>query len=130
MDKNQEEIFFRLSLFEQQIKQLQEQLRAVEQALIETSSLKIDLDELRDSEDREVFSSIGKGIFIQSKITSTELLVDAGGKNFVKKTIPETQELIQKQVEKLENIKMELEQSLENINGELSSFFEEAQRED
>ena len=127
MEKNQEEIFFRLSIFEQQIKQYQEQLQAIEQAIIESSSLKIDLDELKNSEGKEILASIGKGIFAKAKLTSDDFLVDIGGKNFVKKNIGETQNLIEGQIEKLSEIKRDIENSLEEINKELTEFFEENQ---
>ena len=63
MDKKQQELMFKLSLFEQQIRQLQEQLQAIEQAIIETSSLKFGLDDIKGGKDKEIMASIGKGIF-------------------------------------------------------------------
>ena len=126
-NKEQQELIFKLSLFEQQIQQLQQQLQAVEQAIVESSSLSIDLDNLKNSQDKEVFSSIGKGLFIKSKIISDGLIVDVGGRNFVQKSIPETQELIKQQVEKLRTIKQELESQLDEISEELTKTYMEAQ---
>jgi prefoldin alpha subunit len=127
---NQQELMFKLSMFEQQIKSIQEQLQLVEQAMIEAGSLKIELDNLKGAKDKEIMASIGKGIFAKAKITEEELLVDVGGRNFVKKTISETQNIIDDQVGKLGEVKAELEEKLEEINNELTKVFEEAEKEE
>jgi len=137
MDKNQEELMYKLSMYEQQIQQLQQQLQAVEQAIIEMNSLVLGLDELVGKEGKEILAPIGRGIFVKTKLISEDLTVDVGGKNFVKKSVPETKKLIQDQVEKLEEVKNELEGNLEEINsclekamviqaGELKTVFKRA----
>jgi len=127
MEKNQQELIFKLSMYEQQIQQLQQQLQAVENAIVEAESLNPELDDLKGAKDKEIFASIGKGIFIKSKIASEDLIVDVGGKNFVQKSIPQTQELIKEQVEKLRSIKIELEEQLEGFSEELTKIYMEAQ---
>jgi len=127
MEKNQQELIFKLSMYEQQIQQLQQQLQAVENAIVEAESLNLELDDLKGAKDKEIFASIGKGIFIKSKIASEDLIVDVGGKNFVHKSIPQTQELTKEQVEKLRSIKIELEEQLEGFSEELTKIYMEAQ---
>jgi prefoldin alpha subunit len=126
-ENDQQELMMKFSVFEQQIRNLQEQLEAVEHAIVESEAMHNGLDELKDSKNKEVMASIGKGIFIKAKVISEDLIVDVGSKKFVKKTIPETQELIKKQVKKLEEIKEEIESNMDNINKELTEFFAEAQ---
>jgi len=130
MDKNQEELMYKLSIYEQQIQQLQQQLEAVEQAIIEMNSLVLGLDELVGSKDKEILAPIGRGIFVKTKLISEDLTVDVGGKNFVKKSIPETKKLIEDQIKKLEDVKKELEDNLEEINNELTTTFMNAQKEE
>jgi len=130
MDKNQEELMQKFGMYEQQIQQLQQQLEAVEQAIVEMSSLVLGLDELVGSKDKEILAPIGRGIFVKTKLVSEDLTVDVGGKNFVKKSIPETKKLIQTQVEKLEEVKKELEGNLEEINNELTMTFMESQKKE
>jgi len=129
MDKNQEEVMYKLSMYEQQITQLQQQLEAVEQAIIEMNSLVLGLNELTGSKEKEILAPIGRGIFVKTKLVSEDLTVDVGGKNFVKKSIPETKELIKGQIKKLEEIKEELNKNLEEINNELTATFMNAQKE-
>ena len=73
---------------------------------------------------------IGRGIFIKSKILEETLLVDIGGKNFVKKTIGETRKLIDDQVGKLEQVKKELEDNTENLSNEIQELISKAESEE
>ncbi|MEK6917441.1 MAG: prefoldin subunit alpha [Nanoarchaeota archaeon] len=127
MENPEQELMFKLSYFEQQIKLLQNQLEAVEQALFELSNLSDGLNEMKNGKDREILASVGRGIFAKAKLLSDELIVDVGGKNFVKKSIPDTQNIIEAQSEKLEMIRKELEDNLEKVNEEVTKTFEEAQ---
>ena len=127
-EKEQQELIYKFGLYEQQIRQLQQQLEAVEQAILEISSLNFGLDELAGSKEKEVFAPVGKGIFAKTRLISEDLIVDVGGKNFVKKSIPETKELIQNQIKKLEEIKKELEENIEKLGEELTAVFENSQK--
>ena len=127
MEKNQEELMYKLQMYEQQIQQLQQQLEAVEQAIVEMNSLVLGLNELTGSKEKEILAPIGRGIFVKTKLISENLTVDVGGKNFVKKSIPETKKLIEDQVKKLEEVKKELNDNLEDINKELTTTFMDAQ---
>jgi prefoldin alpha subunit len=122
--QEQQEIMFKLSMFEQQIQQLQQQLQAVEKGIIDLSSLNLGLDEVVGKEGKEIFASIGKGIFAKAKLISEDLIVDIGSKNFVKKTIPETQELVKNQIENLEEVKKELNNNLESASNELRGLIQ------
>lgn len=124
MEKDQQEIMFKMSMYEQQIQQLNQQLQAVEQAIIEMGSLNLGLDELVGKEGKEILAPIGKGIFAKTKLISEDLIVDVGEKTFVKKSIPDTKKLIQDQVMKLEEVKRELEDNLEKINEEVREILE------
>jgi len=130
MEKNQQELIFQLSMFEQQIQQLQQQLQAVEQGLVELRSLNFGLDDVKKSENKEIFAQIGRGIFIKAKVLSENLIVNVGGKNFVQKSIPQTKELIEEQIKKLEEIKKELSNNLEEISMELDKTMLEAQKQE
>ena len=128
MDKAQQELMIKFQMYEQQIKQVQQQLEAVENAISEMTSLNLGLMKIKGSKDKEILASVGKGIFVKAKILSEKLTVDVGGKNFIEKDVDSTKKLIEKQIKKLENIKQELEESLEKINEELTQEFMDAQR--
>ena len=125
--ENQQEIMYKLSMYEQHIKNLQQQIQAVEQAIIDMGSINLGLDDLVGKKDKEILAPIGKGIFVKAKLLSEDLIVDIGNKNFVAKDIPKTKELLKNQIEKLENIKVELNSNMEKIGEELMSIMNAGQ---
>ena len=127
-ERNQEnELIIKLSIFEQQIRQIQQQLEVLERNILEMNSLNVGLDEFKKAEGKEILAQIGKNIFVKTKLVSDELIVDIGSGNFVKKDIESTKKLIAGQVKKLENIKNELNSALQNIDREMTGLMVEAQ---
>ena len=123
MEENQE-LMFKLSMFEQQIQQLQQQLQAVEQGIVELSSLDNSLNDLIGSHGKEILTPVGRGIFAKAKLISEDLIVDIGEKNFVSKDIPGTKKILQEQIQKLKDVKIELSKNLEKVNLDLSKTME------
>ncbi|MCK5149978.1 prefoldin subunit alpha [Candidatus Pacearchaeota archaeon] len=128
--ENQQELMFKLSMYEQQIQQLQQQLQAIEQGIVEMKSLNLGLDELNGAEGKEVMAPIGRGIFAKTKLLSENLVVDIGGGNLVKKSIADTKKIIDEQVKKLEDIKEEMNINLEKLSGELMKMIGEAEKKE
>ena len=123
--QKQQELFYRLSMFEQQMQQFQEQIGAVENGINELGELSFGLDEIREGVGKEILAPLGKGIFVGATVSSETLTVDVGGKNFVKKSIPETKEIIDEQIKKLTQIKKELANSLEKLSEEMEKTLKE-----
>jgi prefoldin alpha subunit len=126
MEENQE-LLFKLSIFEQQIRQLQQQIQAVEQAVVDLQMLSHGMEELKGKKGKEIFAPIGRGIFAKAQLLSEELLVDIGNGNLVKKTIAQTKDMIDKQTVKLEEVKKELNDNLEKLGVELERIMQESQ---
>jgi len=126
MKKENQELMIKLGMFEQQIQQLRQQLQAVEESIIEITSLNYGLDELENSAGKEILAPMGRGIFVKTKLLSDKLIVDVGGKNFVNKSIPETKKIIENQIKKLNKIKEDLNKNIEEINQELIKTISEA----
>jgi len=127
MVENHQELLFKLSMFEQQIKNLQQQLQAVEESIEEMNSLNIGLDEIKKSVGNEVLSPLGRGIFVETRLLSDKLTVDVGGRNFVKKSVPEAKEIIDAQIKKLREISEEIDEKIEEVNEELTKTIIESQ---
>ncbi|MCK4647441.1 prefoldin subunit alpha [Candidatus Pacearchaeota archaeon] len=127
MEEPSQEMMFKLQMFDQQIKQLQQQLEAVAQGIAEMTGLSAGLDELVGKTGKEIFAPIGRGIFAKAKLESEELNVDVGGGNFVQKSIPDTKKIIEVQIKKLEDVKRELEDGLQKIGEEFNKTIMEVQ---
>ena len=117
-EQNQQELMMKLGVFEQQIRQLQQQIAAIDQALTDMTLLNTGLDELVGKKDKEIFAPIGRGIFARAKLISEDLLVDIGDKKLIKKNIPQTKEMVAKQIRKIQDVKKDLEQNLEQVGKE------------
>ncbi len=130
MENNQQELMYKLQMFEQQMQQFQQQLQAVDQGIIDLGNLDLGLDELVGKKDKEVMTLIGKGIFAKTKLLSEELVVDVGGKNFVTKSIPDTKEMIVDQIGKLKEAKEILTENMEKNGAEFQQMIMEAQNQE
>lgn len=115
-------------IFEQQIRQIQEQLGAIEQAILDMSQINLGLDEIKGKTGEAIMAPIGRGVYVKAKLLSEELTVDVGGKNFVGKSIEDAKELINEQIEKLKGIKVDLEKELDKINDEITSVMMEHEK--
>lgn len=128
LNAKQQELLFKFSMFEQRIQAIQQQIKAVEESAIDLDSLNLGLDELSGKMGEDILAPMGRGIFVKAKLSSEDLLVDVGGKNFVNKSISETKEIIGEQIGKLDKIKKELNEKLSEIDQELMKTIEEAQK--
>lgn len=122
-----EELNKKFMVYEKQIRQIQEQLQVIEQAILDMNQISLGLDEIKGKKDLEILSPIGRGIFVKAKILSDELTVDVGEGNFVKKSIPETKEIIAEQVKKLGEMKKDLESELEKIDKDMTQTMQESE---
>ncbi len=129
-EKKQQELIMKLNIYEQQMQQLQQQLQAIEEGIVEMNSLNFGLDEIEQGKGEEVLSPLGRGVFAKTKLISKELLVDVGDKNFVTKSVPETKKIIKDQIKKLNEMKIEIQQKLSNMEKEIQELLEKAQSEE
>jgi prefoldin alpha subunit len=126
MEENQE-LVYKLSLMQHQIQQFQQKLQTVEQNIIDLSSLSLGLDGLINGNNKEVLAQIGGGIFAKTKLLSEDLIVNIGGGNLLKKSIPDTKKLIEEQIEKLDAVRQELSENLNNLGSEFEKMIKDVQ---
>jgi len=126
-EQEQQELFYKFTMFEKQIRELQQQIEAIENGIVELNSLNFGLDELVGNVGKEIYAPLGKGIFVKAKLSSEEPNVDIGKGNLVKKSIPDTKRLIEEQIGKLEKIKTELENNLEEMGKEINEIINQTQ---
>jgi prefoldin alpha subunit len=124
---DQGELVMKLGMYEQQIKQIQQQLQLVDQNIVELNALSEGLNSLKGAKDTEIMASIGKGIYVKAKLLSEDLIVDIGERNFVGKSIDEGKDLIATQIKRLGEAQEELGKALEEINGQLTETISSAE---
>lgn len=116
----EQERMVRLSILEQQARQINQHLEMLDQQIIELQLLKMSLDDLKKAEVKdEILASIGKNIFIKTALQSKELLVDIGAKTVVKRSIDETKELIDKDISSLSTTREKILEELNQLAAEI-----------
>ena len=129
--------YIELQILNQQIKKIQEQFMLLQQQLAELTSLELSLAEMKDvKKDSEVFSSLGSGIFVNSKLSATEnVLVNVGAGVLVTKTVDEAVNLVKTQINNInqsqETIKEELTKAVmysEQLTQELNELASKEQK--
>ena len=124
-----EELIIQLSIMEQKAQQIEQQLQLIDENLIDLERLKDGLDELKNAKGKEIFASIGRGIFVKAKIDDEEILTDVGGRNFVKKDLSETKKILDEQSSKLSVVRDQLLQELQTMNIEFQTMIEKIENE-
>lgn len=125
--ENQQELIYKLSMYEQQGQQINQQLEVVSSRINDLEKLKEELSSLEGNKDNEILAQVAKGIFINAKMKDDKLLFDIGGGNFVKKSIPEGQKLLDEQIKKLEKIQTQLEETMEDLQKQMGDLISQAE---
>lgn len=118
---DQEQII-QFQMLEQEANKISQQLQLVENNLNEIAEIREGLDEIERKETKEMLANIGKKIYIPVEIRDKNLIIEVGNKKFVKKSIKETKELIEEQIEKLGHVKQEMTDGLEELQEEANKL--------
>lgn len=108
LDKHQQELMLQASLLEKQSQEVQESMSIIEKEIAELQALSESLSLISKEEQKDIISSIGKGVHVRAKLADKNLLVEVGAGIVVEKTPEETQKVIAQQIKKLEEAKIHL----------------------
>ncbi len=120
-EKNKENIqqkYLELQILIKQINELQQQILVIQQQILELRSLKENIGGLKDIKvNTETYIPLGLNIFTKAKLSENkEFLVGVGSNVLVPKTLEETIDLIEKQIEEIGKIIHELERQLSELD--------------
>ena len=118
----QQEYLIKLQMLEQQTAQFGEQLQLIDKQVVELDRLKENVARLEESEKSEMFSEVGKGIYVKGQLESPEMMVDVGNKVLVPKTGKEILGIVDSQIKKFADVKVEISKKVEEINQEVDSL--------
>tara|TARA_Y100000310_G_scaffold271596_1_gene286146 strand:+ start:2018 stop:2383 length:366 start_codon:yes stop_codon:yes gene_type:complete len=118
----EQEQLIQLQMMQQEAQQLEQQSQIIEQNLNEMNDLKKGLEELETSEEKEILAGLGKGIYIPAEIKDKKLKVEVGKGNFVKKSIPDTKKIIEEQIEKLNQVKIQISERVNQLQEEMGGL--------
>ena len=117
-----QEYLMKLQVLEQEANHLGEQAKLVDQQIDELNSLNINILKLEKSEEDEIFSEIGKGIYVKGMLKKADLLAEVGSKIFVQKSNKEVKQIIENQIKSMNSVKNQIANKINEINGELNNI--------
>ncbi len=83
------------------------------------------IKEIDKFNEKEMISSLGKGVFIKTNLMEKDLYVDVGSNVIVKKTPEETIKIIESQIKKMYEAKVQLTVQLDMYNNTLQKIIEQ-----
>ena len=110
MEKEMQQKFFELQMMDQQIKQIQKNIEMIETQIIELEAINQSLGELGEVKSgTEILVPVAGGVFAKAELKDNKnLVINVGAGTSVKKSIPETQNMIKSQIDEIANTRDEM----------------------
>jgi prefoldin alpha subunit len=128
-EAKQRELYMQAQMLEQATQQLQQRKTVLEKQLTEFRALKENLEGIsKEKADSKMFSPLGSGVFVNSEIKDTsKVLVNIGSGIAIEKPVKDATKMVEKQIEELNKVQVELEKELSNNMGSLTKLHQELQ---
>jgi len=121
-----QELFQKAVMLQRQSEETEQQLRFVDEQIAELEKFKEGLKSFRESKEKEILANLGKGVYVKSEIKDREkLFVEVGAGVIVKKTPIEAMKVVEEQIARFENARVQIASQLESYNEELRSMIGE-----
>lgn len=121
--QEEQEKLLKLSLLEQEANQINQQLQFIEQQIIELQILKLHLEDIEKTNgEGEILASIGRNMFIQTSLSSKKIFVDVGAKTILKKTPQESKKIVDRDIDRMIELRNNIINELENLSKEASKI--------
>jgi prefoldin alpha subunit len=117
-----QEIIMKLQEANIKSEQYSEQLNVISQQIKELDNFREVLEKLDKSDEKEILSSIGKGVFVKSEIKEKTFFVDVGAGVFVRKSLKDTGEVLENQIKRLHEMKFHLSNEMDVMNSEIEKI--------
>ena len=127
--KVNQELFMRATILQQQSQEIEQNLQIIDNQISEMDAFSKNLSDLSDSNEKEILASIGKGVYIKANLENKDLFVDVGAGTIVKQTPGETREIIDSQIPKLREARIQLTAQLESFHAQFHELVQEIEKE-
>jgi prefoldin alpha subunit len=125
MELNQEEIM-KIQMMEQEVNYLNQQLQLIDENIKEMTQISDSLEGI--SKGNEILSNLGKKIYLPVEVKDDKLGVEVGKGNYVKKSVSETKEILERENNKLMEGKGKIIERLDFLQEEMSKMLMELQK--
>ncbi len=109
-----EELLMRAQALQNESQEVENNIKIINEHVEELTKFKENLDFLSKSGEKDILASLGRGVYVKSKIADDKkLFVEIGAGIIVKKTPQETKKVIEEQLRKFGEAKLQLKTQLE-----------------
>lgn len=105
---NEEELLYRATLLKQESEETEKALNFVNEQINELENFKESLKFLEKNKEEEILASLGKGVYVKAKKENERLFVNVGADVIIRKTPQETVIVIEEQIKRFSEAKMQL----------------------
>ena len=123
-----QEIMFKASFIEKHLQELSEKFEYISQQLSELEGFSNDLKSMKTLKDKEIFASLGRGIYAKAFCKEKDLFINAGSGVIVKKTPEEALGIINSQMKSFYEAKTNLAMQLEAYKRLMSETLAELEK--
>ena len=122
-DDNKEkaqQMYSELQMIAGHMKQLQEQLEALEGQVLDNNKTQTNLEEIKNVEENtDIFAPVAAGIFIKAQIKDTKnVIVNVGGNTMVPKTTDAAKALLTEQLSEIRKVQHEITEQMAKLTKE------------
>src|SRR3989344_1165907 len=109
-----EELLTKAQELQNESREVENNIKIINEHVEELIKFKENLDFLNTDDEKDILASLGRGVYVKSKIEDDEkLFVEIGAGVVVKKTPTETKKVIEEQIGKFGEAKLQLKTQLE-----------------
>lgn len=101
---------------------IEERITFIDKQVRELTEFLEHLGFIHGTPETHIFSSLGKGLFLETSLRSKDVFVEAGAGVLIKKSIPEVQTIIRTQLENLSRMRYESQEQLNMLHGEFEQL--------
>ncbi|MBS3090909.1 prefoldin subunit alpha [Candidatus Pacearchaeota archaeon] len=124
-----EEVILKAQMIEQQSNEIEQNLQLINQQLDELDKFKETLEDFDKKKSNEMLSLLGKGVYAKTETKEKDLFVGVGANIFVKKSPEETIKVIESQLSRLKEARIQLMERAEIYANAFRQLIEEIQKE-
>ncbi len=117
-----EELIRRATDLHEETQETEKQISIIDEQIRELENYKSHVNSLKNVSDQNVLSSIGKGIHVKTRFESPEIFIEVGAGVVIKKTVEETISIIEEQLSKFKQARIQLMQRLQTLTTELGTM--------
>jgi prefoldin alpha subunit len=114
---------------ERQAREMEDQLQMIDAQIVELENFRKTVTGIKESKEREMFSSLGGRVYLKSKIeVNDKLFVEVGAGVIVVKSPDETLEIVSGQIERMRVARHQIDAHLEINQKKLEEFINSVQQ--